>query len=37
MKTPVPITIGELQSIGIDKAGHRYKMLIMLDDEAGIG
>jgi Ankyrin repeats (3 copies)/SAM domain (Sterile alpha motif)/Ankyrin repeats (many copies) len=36
MKSPLPITLDELMSTGIKKPGHRYRLLFMLEDEAGV-
>ena len=35
-KGPVPLSTQELEYIGIHKPGHRYKILIKLDEEAAI-
>jgi ankyrin repeat protein len=36
MNTPSPITLKELVDIGIKKPGHRYRLMIKLEDDAGV-
>ena len=36
MRSPLPVSLEELAKIGIKKAGHRYRLLIRLEDDAGI-
>lgn len=36
MRSPLPMTIEELTKIGIKKPGHRYRIVIKLEEESGI-
>ena len=36
MKSPLPITLEELSKIGIKKIGHRYRLLVKLEDDSEI-
>ena len=36
MRSPMPISLAELAKIGIAKPGHRYRLLIKLEEEAGL-
>lgn len=36
MNSVYPITLSELKKIGIDKLGHRYRILVKLEEDAGV-
>jgi hypothetical protein len=36
MKSPLPITVDSLKDIGIEKPGHAVRMVIRLEEEAGL-
>lgn len=36
MRSPLPITLEELSKIGIKKPGHRYRLVIKLEEDSGI-
>ena len=36
MRSPLPVTLQELEKIGIKKPGFRYRLLIKLEDDSGV-
>jgi ankyrin repeat protein len=36
MKCPLPISLDDLEKIGVKKPGHRYRLLIKLEEDSGI-
>lgn len=36
MRSPLPVSLNELAKIGISKPGHRYRMLMRLEEDSGV-